>query len=530
MVEYKFLGRQQQLETLEKRIRGLKQGYRQNIAVVGDELVGKTSIIHQFLSKFYDPGIILIYLEARPESLAAFTKRFIGVLLYNFLLNSGIPLKEDLNFLIGKSSRFIPRTIEKINHVLNSVEKRKKNDIFAELLGLCETINAETSKFCVVIFDEFHNLESIGVNNLYEEWSKVLLTQKNTMNIIISSMKFKTRSILSKNLSLLFGNFEMMEVEPFDIKTSEDYLSQKKLITGLKPGLKNFIVNFTGGYPFYLELIGNSLLKSPEGGLVEALEGLLFESSGILHQRFSNYLKRFLDSPSSQEYISILYSISSGHNKIKDISHIMRKPQRELNLRINSLLELDCISRSGDFLKINDRVLGFWLRFVYQQKLDSLTYDAKNQKALFRDYIQGLITDFLKQEEKPVIDRVTELFRLFGDDIVQIDTKKLRLDHFKEIKPIELSGRSLKDILIGRSNDSVWIMAIKPDMLTEDFVAEFSRECRRYRNKTQKKIIVTLRDCDCNARLRALEEKIWMWDLNNLNQIFDLFSKPRLIV
>ena len=69
-------------------------------------------------------------------------------------------------------------------------------------------------------------------------------------------------------------------------------------------------------------------------------------------------------------------------------------------------------------------------------------------------------------------------------------------------------------------------MAIKPELLTEDDIAEFSRECNIYRHKMQRKIIVTLNEIDANTRLRALEEKIWMWDQNKLNQILDLFSKP----
>ncbi len=40
---------------------------------------------------------------------------------------------------------------------------------------------------------------------------------------------------------------------------------------------------------------------------------------------------------------------------------------------------------------------------------------------------------------------------------------------------------------------------------------------------------ITLKEVEPNARLKALEEKIWTWDLNSLNQIMDLFSKPRII-
>jgi AAA+ ATPase superfamily predicted ATPase len=167
MTEDKFFGRKEHLDILEKRTRDLKEGYRQNIAILGDELVGKTSLIFNFLNKFYDTRIIILYFEIRPESLASFARRFIGVLLYNFLTNSGIPLKEDLDFLIKKSSTYIPRTIEKARFILSAVDKRKKNNIFTELLSLSDSIHEETGKYCVVILDEFHHLEHMGIKELY---------------------------------------------------------------------------------------------------------------------------------------------------------------------------------------------------------------------------------------------------------------------------------------------------------------------------------------------------------------------------
>jgi len=524
-----FFAREAYLNTLEKRISDLKEGYRQNIAIIGDELIGKTSIIFKFLNKFCDNRIIPIYLEIRPESLVSFAKRFIAVLLYNFLNNSGLPLKEDLDFLIKKSEKYIPKTVEKISFILSSLEKRKKNNVFIELMSLCEMINQETNKSCVVIFDEFHNLENLGIKNLYSEWSKLLILQKNTMYIIVSSLKFKAKTILSKDLSLLFGNFQILTVEPFDIKTSEDYL--KHLLGGLNmdAGLKNFLVHLTGGSPFYLGLIAKELLKTNVANLTDILEDLLFMPSGMLNQKFSNYLKRFLDSPYSQDYITILHLISDGHNKIKDVAHILHKQRKELTQRVNHLLELDTISRSGDFLKINDRVFSFWLKFVYQEKVHSLTFDAKNQKILFRDKMEGMIGEFLINAGRSIAERTAELLRLFEDEVMQMDKKRIRLNRFREIKSLEFNAKGLKEGVIGRSHDNLWIIAFKNDALTEKDIAEFSRECKKYRHKTQKRIIVALQDIDPNTRLRALEEKIWTWDLDNLNQILDLFYKPRII-
>ncbi|HNW39693.1 MAG TPA: ATP-binding protein [Candidatus Omnitrophota bacterium] len=530
MIKDKFFDRRNYIQILEKRVSSLKEGYRQNIAIIGDENVGKTSIISKFLANYYDPRMITVYLEIRPESLEGFAKRFIGALLYNFLLNSGLPLKEDLDYLVVKSSRYIPKTTERINFILGELARRKKLNIITELFNLPELINQETGKFTVLFFDEFHNLEDIGVKNLYREWSKLLMVAKNTLYCLASSKMFKTRVILSKQLSLLFGNFEIITVEPFDIHASSRYLDQHLPGLNAKPELKDFIINFTGGYPLYLELIADALAKADATvNLADILEDLLFNTSGILNQRFSNYIKRFLDADASNDYVSIFYLIASGRNRIKDIAHILHKQKKELDIRINYLLELDAITRSGDFLKVSDRLFAYWMRFVYQEKIRSLSFDAKNQKEKFRENIQELIQEFAKQSIKPLANRVGELLQLFEDDLVQIERKKIRLHHFREVKPLTFDQRFLKDGLLGRSSEALWIMAIKSDALTEQDIAEFSKECKRYHHKSQRKIMVTLKEVDPNARLRALEEKIWTWDLNSLNQILDLFSKPRII-
>ncbi|MFA5063417.1 MAG: hypothetical protein WC578_05055 [Candidatus Omnitrophota bacterium] len=524
-----YFSRKYYEDILQKRVNGLKENYRQNIALVGDELVGKTSIIFNFLDKFQDNLIIPLYLDVRPESAVSFSKRFIGVLLYNFLGNSDIELKEDLDFLVSKSARYIPKTCEKIKSILNDLSKRKKKNIFTELNALCELIHLETGKYCVVIFDEFQNLEGIGFTGLYRDWSKLLITNKNTMYIIASSLKFKARNILSKNLSLLFGNFEVVEVKPFNIGMSMEFLKNKLSGIPLAAPLIDFIVYFSGGYPMYLEVIANALLKKEGRPLSEILEGELFDSTGILNQRFSSYVKSFLDHPYSNDYISILYLISSGRNRVKDISHLLRIQKSKLVSRINHLLEIDTINRSADFLQINDRVFSFWMKFVYQGKLHSLTFDAKNQKAKFRDSIEGMIQEFILQAQKPLMERMSELLGSFEDEMIQMGKGKVRLNHLREIKPLQFHSRLLKNGLIGRSTDSLWIVAVKQDSLTEEDVVDFSRECRRYRHKLQRKVIVTLKDIDVNTRLRALEEKIWTWDINSLNQILDLYSKPKVI-
>ena len=141
-----------------------------------------------------------------------------------------------------------------------------------------------------------------------------------------------------------------------------------------------------------------------------------------------------------------------------------------------------------------------------------------------------MIKEFLADSNKAIVERVSELLHLFENDGVYIERKRLRLTNFREVKHLKFNRPRLKDGLIGRSGESLWIIAIKNDLLTEEDIAEFSKECKRYRKKLQKRIFISSSEIDTNVRLKALEEKIWPWNLNNLNLLCDLFNKPTIIL
>ncbi len=540
MTKNSFFNRKHYLDILIKRINGLKDEYRQNIALIGNELVGKTSTILHLLANFYDPKILPIYISVRQETLEYFSKKFIGALLYSFLNNSGITLKEDLDYLIKKSERFIPKTTEKIKSILTILERKKKESIFTELFSLCDSIYQETQKSCVLILDEFHNLETIGTKNLYKELAKIIILQKHTMFLVISSAKFKAKKTLSENLSLLFGNFEIIEMEPFSPKTGEEFLEDKLGRITLDKTLKKFLINLSGGLPFYLEVIAAALCKIKSQDiddnqitkkeLIDALEDLLFEETGVLNQRFYNYLKNLFDWHPNQDCVCLLYGISAGHNRIKDMVQLLRRQKKEIIKNLNHLLELDVIARNGDFFKINDRLFGFWLEFVHQKKIGALNFNAEIQKSAFRDGIEAMYKEFYIESQKPFGERIVELLHLFENEGVYIEKRRLKLISFREIKSLKFNSPNIKEGLIGRSVDTLWIIAIKDDSITEDDIIEFSKECKKYRQRKQRKIFIAPLDVDINVRLKALEEKIWTWNLSNVNLLCDLFSRPAIIV
>ena len=47
-----FFGRSEVLELLKKRVRDLKDSYRQNVAIIGDQYLGKSALLKYFLMNF----------------------------------------------------------------------------------------------------------------------------------------------------------------------------------------------------------------------------------------------------------------------------------------------------------------------------------------------------------------------------------------------------------------------------------------------------------------------------------------------
>jgi hypothetical protein len=531
-----FFDRKVYLEILEKRVKAIKEGYRQNIAIIGDKDIGKTSTILHFLNHFNDPLILPLYLEIRPEySREQFVRKFIGVLLYTFLENSNEELCEDLDFLLSKANRFIPKTVEAIKGTLSSLRRRYRENIFIQLLSICDILNSETGKLCVVIFDEFHYLGTLGIKQIYKQFSKMLMIQKNVLYIILSSAKFKAKKILSSHLALLFGNFEIIEMQAFDLQTTEGFLVKRLNDSGIKKGLFDFLIHLTGGSPLYLKIFTDSLRRTETSvtkeKLAEIIQDLLFVKSGILNQRFNNYLESlFGNLKLAQDYQALLYLIADGQNRLKDMAISLHKPKTQILSRLNLLIEYDVIAKSGDFFVICDRIFSFWLRFVYRERLHSLTFNTEEQKKNFRMKIEDKISQFILANQKSVLERTTELFSLFENELIQMRTKKLRLVHFREIKPLTFLRSKLKEGLLGRSRESLWIMAIKPEILTEQDITDFTNQCQRLRYvRAQRRVIITSCNIDTNVRLKAMEEKVLTWNLDDLNLILDLYDKPRIV-
>ncbi len=405
MESMQFFSNDEVLQALKKRTDDFKEGYRQNIAILSDELMGKTTLLKCFMNGLSCEKLIPIYTEVIPFEFSLFLKRFVNSLLYNYLKSSQlISSRENIGSLIKRIKETLPQTAGLIEVLMAKLEKEKPETLLKDLFLIKESFALESKKQCIIIFDEFQNLKKLGVKNIFQELGKKIMFEKNTLFIFTSSFKNEARQILSADLSLLFGNFETLELE--FLNPAKCQLLAMEILGGITIPKEylNFLINFTGGHPFYLKTICEEASKECRANLrdfldketlTSALERLLFNEWGIFNLRFSSFLSELTSIRNKNDFAYLLEAIAIGKNKIRDISSSLRRQKSEISLRLNRLIELGIISKNGSFYAIRDRLYSFWLKFVHFEKINSLEPDYWQQACHFKARIEDLIKEFV---------------------------------------------------------------------------------------------------------------------------------------
>ncbi len=535
----KFFGREEILATLHKRVTAVKGGYRQNLALTGPMLAGKSSILRHFLKTVRSPDILPVYVEMVGEDFRTFCERFMATLLYQHMRGEGNRPPVELGALREACKETIPSTVRQIDEVLISLDRRKKNVAYEKLLDITSVFKAETGKKCVVVLDEFHNLAGFDLKKPFQVFGRFIMVQKNTMYIVSSSQKTLLKEILSKKLSLLFGNFEVIEVNGFDNQTARSFIADKTTDILIPNNIENYIIQLSQGNPFYLETIlkryahtakpgEDGAVKDPKECLMGSFSDLLYEANGVLNQYFSNTINFFLEKKTRKQLIPILVSLSRGNSQIKDMQKDMGKADRELGKKLEQLQNLDLVYKSGIFYKVQDRFFEFWLKNVYGMKTDAVVDEMDVKYSEFRRSIDNDFSEYCEFNSRSVADIVSALFASFRNEMVYIGMHQRKVPFLKTVATRQVSGNTTE--ITGYAGGNVWVCHVKEgDIAEEADVAILSGyRAAAEGSKVNRRIMMPLNGIENNAFLLAKEHNIWVWDIEQLNRILRLFGKFEL--
>jgi len=200
------------------------------------------------------------------------------------------------------------------------------------------------------------------------------------------------------------------------------------------------------------------------------------------------------------------------------------------------LIEVDFVKRYGIFYNLNDPLLAFWLRSVYRKRKMSFDPGIFSKSNAFKEDVKRIIQDFANEFRRELPERVNELFTLFKNEIIEMRGRKCKFPLFSEVTSKKIhgppglpGGKATGLPIVARQGNKYWVGQIEDKRVEENKVMEFIQQCKKTKYKIQRKILITLGEMEINARLLAKEEKIWVWDSNDLNLLFRLYGKSPLI-
>ena len=537
--DYNFFGRRQILDILGKRVLGLKDGYRQNLALLGSRYVGKTALVERFTADFEDRDVVILYLNLESRDFGHFTQQFSKGLLYHFLKKQNLPLQEDLKLLCETCRPLIPTTTAAIESIQTLLKEGKNNEVYAALLNVSEIFTQEAKKFLVLILDEFQNLESFPVTNVFAELGKRIMTQKSCLYIATSSNQPQAKTILSQKLSLLFGNFEIIEITPFDLATSQGLIDHN--LEGIKIGLhlKNFLVDFTDGYPLYINMLCQELIcltaLHRQGEiyapiLARAIENLVFNPWGVVSRHFELTITELCHGKSAGNLCSLLVALSEGKHRIADAAqYLILKPSLVIQ-RINSLLEADIVQKNGNYYHIKDKLFKYWIKYVYQRRLKAIDLEPGKARKMFKEEINRCVNEFQMVSRKDLSLRMMDLLHKFDEEAFELSGRRYKLSAFKNITStkLRLGSGNLLDALLATSSEGQWLIVLKKDPVLEHDLSTLALEIKKLSPRPGRCVLVSLSGLDESAKVRALQDKWWVWNEGEVNTLMHLYDEPYL--
>jgi len=535
-----FFGRNQILSLLAKRANDLKAGYRQNIALTGQMLCGKTSILKYFLNMLDNTDLIPVYVDVAETGFEEFSNKFLGTLLFSLLRKDGHEISYDnpkLEMLQELASQKYPKTNQLIETIKQLTKKKKYTDAYKSLFQLTSLIKEESGKLCVVVLDEFHNIETFKIKNPFMLLGKIIMLQKDTLYVVSSSQRITVKKILSEKLSLLFGNFEVCEVRGFSRKISREFIRERISPVDISDYYIDYILNITEKKPFYLHLFCKAVVELSKKSEINRVNvellkdiffSLLYEQTGTINQVLINHVHFLMEKSKRKNYLEALIALSKGFFKLKDIALYLKQDERQIAERLEELVAMDFVGKVGMFYFIQDKFFGFWLRNVYLPRESSFLGSNEDRKREFGHLVDSDIEGYLIEYNKGIFDRLKELFMMFKGEFVEVDKKRRKIPCFSKAEILRY-GDDLNYIFC-ETEKKYWVYKIKKEQAKEKDIVDFLKKTGTKNNKISRRILITLSQIDQDAVLLAKAKNIWVWDLNTINMLFRLFNRQDLII
>ncbi|MDP6686005.1 MAG: hypothetical protein QGI05_03535, partial [Candidatus Omnitrophota bacterium] len=253
----------------------------------------------------------------------------------------------------------------------------------------------------------------------------------------------------------------------------------------------------------------------------------IFKKTGIINQLFLTSFFKISNGKFLSKSAAVLIALSSKNKKQQAIAKASKLSAREVSKILNRLTEMDIIARNGSFYNFKDKLFRFWLQSVYLKRILSFSIDEQIEEDYFKKGIMNRFEVFIQESNKELSAKIIDLFKLFKNDIIQLNGKKHKFIPFSQVEKIDRDPASYLNILA--QNDKFnWLCTVKKDYIAENDITKIIENTKSpvQNNRINRHVLLCLSGIDENAYLVAKEAKLWVWDIEGLNTLMELYGKP----
>ncbi|UCD15600.1 MAG: hypothetical protein JSV34_00680 [Candidatus Omnitrophota bacterium] len=513
-VNYKF-------SILHKRLGDFLQDYRQNIVLLGDDAEEISYLLENYLQHDKVKGIIYVYTTASFVDRRDFFNSVVISLLSEYFQRI-----DSLDSLINhvSSCAELDNTATLIKNIL------KKEDLcFTDVLEVINSFITESGSKCAFIIEEFLTLEKL-FSNLYQEFSKFIILQRNCMVVLVTSNFKDAEKILSTQLNLLFGNFEKVFLSENVFLDNYIYLKEKLFPLTPSPLTLSFFINIIGSNVIYYDSMAkiikdNYNQEREEDSIVDILEEAFYLKEAYFFQKFIKKIDLIRNSFKDYPVVfKILSYLSQGYIRKKELIPFKICDTRELTVKLQKLCDAQVIENLGNIYKIKDYLFSFWVSYVFKPYFLPPLLDTEKRKLLWRKKIQEAIALFKEDFLKDKVKKVLELMASFKDDVLRTGRSKYRLPSIEKTKIISYPERSFH-FIIGEGKEIVFV-GVKESHAHDSDILDFLERGSNIRGRGVRKIFISLDRVSPTAKLIAKSHKLLLWDVNEINNLLRVYNKP----
>jgi hypothetical protein len=509
------------LSVLDKRINSFLQGYRQNIAVLGDDPEELSYVLENYLGQKKKNDFVYIH----ASTMYAGKKDFFKAVVFS-LLSEYTHRVETLDNLIHIASPFLATTTEFIKDRL-----KKEEPPFLDALEVINKFVNESGAKCVLLLEEFLELTNF-YGDCYQDFSKFIILQRNCMIILTASNSKVADRVLSGELNLLFGNFEKVFLH--ESSSLDNFLYLKGLLEPCVPSplFLSFFVNIIGANAAYYDVFAGPIknLYQPEQediSLVKILEETLLVRETYFFQKFIKeiYLLR-ANCRDFTSTITLLFRLSEGYLRKQDLKSLGGYAAGELANKLQKLVDLNHIENLGNIYKMKNSLFSFWLSHVFSLYFAPPVFDPRQRRSLFRRKLMETLAIFKEEFLQDKLTKVLQLFSSFRNDMLRLGRDRYRLPSIEKTKIISYPQRDFH-LLIGEGNEIVFV-GIKENRAEDNDILDFIEKGTNIKGRKVRKIFICLDVVSPAARLIAKNNKLAIWDVNEFNRLLNIYNKPVL--